>query len=99
MIIDKVGGVGPNYGPKKNEPTARAETPLRAGDAVTISAEGARAAEAARVAKAALQTEEPDRAERLRDIKERVARGEYDAVSDEQANRVAESLLGVFFRG
>ena len=44
MIIDKVGGVGPNYGPKKNEPTARAETPLRAGDAVTISAEGARAA-------------------------------------------------------
>ncbi len=99
MMIDKVGGVGPNYGPKKNEATTRSEAPARSGDAVTISAEGARAAEAARAARAALQSEDPDRSERLREIKERLARGEYDAVSEEQANRIAESLIGVFFRG
>jgi anti-sigma28 factor (negative regulator of flagellin synthesis) len=98
MMIDKVGGIGPNYGPRKTEPSARTEAPAKAGDSVAISAEAARAAETARVARQVMHSEDPERADRLREIKERLARGEYNDVSDEQASKIAESLIGIFFR-
>lgn len=98
MMIDKVGGIGPNYGPRKSEPTAKPETPVRAGDNVTISAEATRAADAARAARTVRETADPERQERIKDIKARMERGEFNEVNDEQASRIAESLMGVFFR-
>ncbi len=99
MMIDKVGGIGPNYGPRKNEPVVKQDAPIKAGDNVVISAEAAKAAEVARTARTVLNSTDTERADRLKEIKEKVARGDYDNVSDEQANKIADSIMGVFLQG
>ena len=98
-MIDKVGGIGPNYGTRKNEPVVKQDAPIKAGDNVVISAEAAQAAEVARTARTVLGSTDTDRAERLKEIKEKVARGEYNDVNDEQANQIADSIMGVFLQG
>ncbi len=98
MMIDKIGGIGPNYGPRKNEPVAKQDAPVR-GDNVTISEEAARAADVARTSRIVSQATDAERTERLKEIKEKMARGEYNDVSDEQAGKIADSLMEVFFRG
>ena len=75
MVVDKIGGVGPGYGPKKTEPQVRNEAPARSGDKVTISDEAARAASLARVQKLA-QTEDTSRNQKLDEIREKLARGD-----------------------
>ena len=99
MMIDKVGGIGPNYGPRKNEPVVKQDAPVKAGDNVTISAEAAQAAEVSRTARTVLNSTDTERAERLKEIKEKMARGEYNEVSDEQADKIADSIMGVFLQG
>jgi anti-sigma28 factor (negative regulator of flagellin synthesis) len=99
MMIDKVGGVAPGYGPgKKNDPVTRLDSSSKTGDNVVISEEASRAAEVARTSRLVLQSADSERAERLKEIKEKVARGDYNEVSDEQASKIAESLIGIFFR-
>lgn len=99
MMIDKVGGIGPNYGPRKNEPVVKQDSPIKAGDNVVISAEAAKASEVARTARTVLNSTDTERADRLKEIKEKVARGDYNDVSDEQANKIADSIMGVFLQG
>ena len=96
-MIDKVGGPGPNYGPRKTEPTVRRETPVVGPDSVAISEEASRAAELARTTRLVQSTNDPERAERLKEIKHRLERGDYDQLSDEQLSNIAESILGTFF--
>ncbi len=98
MVIDKIGGIGPNYGPnKKSEPVGpKAETVI-GKDNVTISAEAAQAADVARVARAAGSSQDPTRAEKLREVKEKLERGDYDNLTDEQYNQIADKIGQTFF--
>ena len=93
MLIDKVGGIGPNYGPRKTEPAVQKETPVRGTDNVFISEEASRAAEVARTARMVQASNDPERAEKLKEVKARLARGEYDNPSEEQLSAVVDSLL------
>ena len=47
-MIDKVGGIRPNYEPRKNEPAAKVKNTGLGSDNVVISEEAARAADAAK---------------------------------------------------
>lgn len=98
MMIDKIGGVGPNYGPRKTGQVERTDKPAQSGDNVSISDEAARAALAAKTARLASSAEDQSRAEKVRQVKERLQAGEYDNLSDQQlekiADRLADSFLG-----
>ena len=95
-MIDKVGGVSPNYGPKKSEPSIPAQSVARSADNVSISEEASRAVVAAKTAKLAHSVEDHERSEKLKVVKERLARGEYDNPSDEMYNNIADKLSGLF---
>lgn len=95
MVVDKVGGVGPGYGPKKIQgkaETVRADAPR---DNVTISDEAVRQQTLDRVKRLALSTENKN--ERLKEIREKLEKGVYDSPTDEMlsqaAERIAESFL------
>ena len=99
MMIDKVGGIGPNYGPRKTEAATRAQNPARVSDNVMISEEASRAADTARVSKLAKHSADSSRAEKLKEVKTRLANGDYNNLSDEIvdkiAERIADSFLGI----
>lgn len=94
MVVDKVGGIGPNYGPRKTERAAKADLPTGISDNVTISDEASRAAEAAKVARMARQAPDTERAERVKEVKAKMDRGEYNNLSDEVLNRIADRIMG-----
>ena len=96
MMIDKVGGVGPSYGPRKTGPVERADKPAQAGDNVSISDEAARAALAARTARLAHASVDETRVEKLRQVKERLQAGEYDTLTDEQLDKISDRLADSF---
>ena len=99
MMIDKVSGVGPGYEPRKNNPASRNEGPARAGDNVTISEEASRAALAARTARTAQTAQDPARADKLKEVKARLQRGEYDNPSEEVLSHIAGALSDSFISG
>ena len=94
-MIDKIGGISPNQGPRKSEPAYRAETPARASDNVSISEEALRASDAARVQRLA-STPDESRVEKLKEVKEKLARGDYDNLSDEMLGQVADRVAKAF---
>lgn len=96
MMIDKVGGVGPSYGPRKTGPVERADKPAQVGDNVSISDEASRAALAAKTARLASASEDESRVEKLRLVKERLAAGEYDNLTEEQLDRISDRLADSF---
>lgn len=96
MMIDKVGGIGPNYGPKKTEPAGKTQGSSKISDNLSISEEASRAAVVAKTAKLAHASEDGSRVEKLKEIKERLAKGEYDNPGDEMYNKVADTLSGIF---
>lgn len=98
MIIDKIGGTSPGYGPKKPESTSRTEKPVRSSDNVSISREASRTAEAARIVKLA-KAEDPERAEKLKEIKQKLEKGEYDNIGNEILSRVADKIADSFTTG
>lgn len=97
MMIDKIGGVGPGYGPKKTENTSKAEGPKVGTDNVVISSEAARAAETARIARIASSSEDQTRVERLKEIKTKLSNGDYNNLSEDVLDKVAGSISETFF--
>jgi len=97
MMIDKIGGVGPSYGPKKSEPTTRKESTSRTADNVSISDEATQAALAARTAKIARDSVDTERTQKLAQVKERLERGDYDNFTDEQLSSIADKITDNFF--
>jgi hypothetical protein len=94
MMIDKVGGIGPGYGPRKAEKPAKVENPAGISDNVTISSEAAQAAEAAKVARMATSTPDVERADKIREVKLKLEKGEYNNLSDEMLSGIAEKIIG-----
>jgi len=97
MMIDKIGGPGPGYGPRKTDQASKAETPVRGSDNVVISEEAARAAETAKIAKLASGSQDQTRVEKLRTIKEKLDNGEYNNLSDEMLNKTARNISDALF--
>lgn len=95
MMIDKIGGISPNYGTRKSEPVQAKGGQIRS-DNVQISQEAAQAAELASTIKLVKSSEDPARMEKLKNIKEKLSRGDYDQLSDDQLNNIAESITSSF---
>lgn len=94
MVVDKVGGIGPGYGPKKVQAkaeTVRADAPR---DNVTISDEAVRQQNLDRVKRLALSTENKN--ERLKEIREKLEKGVYDSPTDEMLSKAAERIAEAF---
>jgi len=96
MMIDRVGGVGPGYEPRKSDPVAKTAAGSNRADSVVISEEATRKAEGARIARLVQSTEDTERSERLKEIKERYAKGDSN-LSDDVLNQIADRISGNFF--
>lgn len=96
-MIDKIGGVGPNYNPRKSEPVAPVEKPVSAAYKISISAEGSQKADIDRIARMAISVKDPEREEKIRLIREKLARDEYRQLSEPQLDDIAQSLMRSFF--
>src|SRR5688572_24484111 len=94
-MIEKIGGITPNQAPRKSEPVAKAESPVRASDNLSISEEALKAAEAAKIQKLAHMPDE-SRAEKIKEVREKLARGDYDNLSEDMLNKVADRVAGAF---
>jgi len=97
MIIDKIGGPGPGYGPRKTDQTSKPENKARSSDNVVISEEAARAAESAKIVKLAQGPDDQSRVEKLRIIKEKLNNGDYNNLSDEMLNKTAGNITDALF--
>ncbi len=98
MMIDKIGGINPNQMTKKTGvlPVDALEPSQQVGDyKVNISAEANQAKVKAESKKLVqlLQTQtDPEREQRVRTVKEKVARNEYENLTTDQLEKMAESL-------
>ncbi len=93
MMIDKIGGVGPDYSPRKSEPVAAVNKTVSDAYKVSISEEGNQKAELDRIIRLVKLAEDPERAEKLRLVREKLARDEYSQLSDAQLENIANSLM------
>lgn len=96
MMIDRVGGIGPGYEPRKTEPASRAQEKIGRTDHITISEEASRAAEIAKIARLARSSEDPSRAEKIKEVRQKLENGEYNQISDDILNKIADDLSGLF---
>ena len=95
MVIDKIGNINNIVETKKTKTTGTVSETSR-NDSIQISSEGKKAAETARLSQMVRET--PDvRAERVAEIKERIANGTYDfddnKILEMVADKIAASLL------
>ncbi len=91
MNIDKIGGIGPVYGPKKTNKLNSIESISPKQDTIEISEE-ARIQHLMNLVKEVSKTPEEDRLEKIKDIKEKLKNGYYDNISEEILNKVADTL-------
>jgi negative regulator of flagellin synthesis FlgM len=95
MVIDKIGNIGNISETKKSKPAHSKKEEVKA-DTISISSEGKQAAETARLSQIAKET--PDiRAERVKEIKQKINDGTYDfndhKILEMVADRIASFLL------
>ena len=95
MVIDKIGNINNIVDTHKTKSTGGVSE-TRKNDSIQISSEGKKAAETARISQIVRET--PDvRAERVAEIKDKIARGEYNfddnKILEMVADKIADSLL------
>ncbi len=95
MVIDKIGNINNIVEPKKTKTVSNTKQ-AKKGDSVQISSEGKKAADAARVSQIVKET--PDiRADRVSEIKEKIANGSYNfddgKILEMVADKIATFLL------
>ena len=99
MVIDKIGDIGRIFRPGKTE-AAKSKTPAKgasSSDTVSISKEALQAQETAKINNIVRQA--PDvRAEKVQQIKQKMASGEYDKMENEILERVAEKIAQALVR-
>ncbi|GIX40924.1 MAG: hypothetical protein KatS3mg129_0657 [Leptospiraceae bacterium] len=91
MNIDRIGGVGPIYGPKKPGKVNNVEPATSKQDKIEISEE-ARIQNLLNIIKETSKIEDPERTKRINDIKEKLKQGFYDKIDDEILKKVADNL-------
>lgn len=96
-MIDKIGNIGKIFQQPKNDPVKKAPAKGAGNDSVSISPEARQAAEVANTVKLVQNTPDDTRAEKLREVREKLKNGDYDQLSPEMldsiADRVAPTLL------
>ena len=96
MMIDKIGGLSPNYSQRESKEVSGKQA-FDSHDRVNISQEASQAAELSRIADIAKSSEDPERIEKLELVREKLAKQEYDHLSEEQTGKIAASLMQSFF--
>lgn len=96
MVIDKIGNINNIVESKKARPVSSTKDADK-NDSLQISSEGKKAAEIAKHTQVVRET--PDiRADKVRDIKERIANGTYDFNDDKMLEKVAEKIASFLLR-
>jgi anti-sigma28 factor (negative regulator of flagellin synthesis) len=91
MNIDKIGGIGPIYGTKKPNKVNNIDPVTTKQDKIEISEE-ARIQNLLNIIKETSKIEDPERAERIKDIKEKIKNGFYDNLDEEVLKKIADNL-------
>jgi len=91
MNIDKIGGISPIYGAKKPSKVNNIEPVTTKQDKIEISEE-ARIQNLLNIIKETSKIEEPERAERIKEIKEKLKNGYYDNLNEEVLKTIADNL-------
>lgn len=91
MNIDKVGGISPLYGPKKPNKISSVESLSSKQDKIEISEE-ARLQHLLNIIKETTKSKDPERAEQLKQIKQKLKEGYYDNLSEEILSKIADNL-------
>ncbi len=97
MVIDKIGNINNIVEPNRSKSVARTRDSGR-NDKVEISSEAKRAAETSHYTRMVRETGDPDRAQRVQEIKAQIANGTYDRFDDDRvvemvADKIASYLL------
>ncbi len=96
MVIDKIGNINNIVDTKSSKAVSKNKS-VDKGDSIQISSEAKNAAEQAKISQVVKET--PDvRAERVREIKAKIAEGTYDKFDDNKvlemvADKIATQLL------
>ncbi|MCE9501391.1 MAG: flagellar biosynthesis anti-sigma factor FlgM [Leptospira sp.] len=105
MTIDKIGGLGPQYEPRKSNPVKKSE-PTEAKDNIFISDVARQKATEVKlqaeikgiVGNLKSGGDDQERIEKLKEVKAKLKNGDYDNLSQEVLNKIAdnisETLLG-----
>lgn len=104
MNIDRVGRIGGSgYEPKKTQSVQKQDTGLQQ-DSITISDTAKQLSLEAKVRQEVItiskqivnQPETQERADKLKEVKERLKNGEYEELSPEVLNKISERISEVF---
>lgn len=96
-MIDKIGNIGKIYQTGNNKGAKPAHNAGIGDDSISISKEAVKAQE---VAKATIVVKQASdiRLDRVKEVREKLARGEYDNIGKEMlnqvANKIAQSIVG-----
>lgn len=98
MVIDKIGNVNKIIGPdNKQNQVNKKSSPKLGEDTVSISKEAQAAQEAAKTA-GIVKNSSDVRTDRVKEVKEKLARGDYDNVDAEILDRVADKIAEALIR-
>ena len=97
MVIDKIGNINNIIEPKKSRP-APGSKEVQKNDSVQISSEGKKAAELSRDVQTVSQSAPDIRAEKVQEIKEKIANGSYDFNDTKILESVADRIAGFLLR-
>ena len=97
MVIDKIGNINNIIEPKSTKSVSKSKE-ISKNDKVEISSEAKQAAETAKYTQLVKDTPDPERAQKVKDIKTQIQNGTYTKVEDDSvlemvADRIAGYLL------
>ncbi len=96
MVIDKIGNINNILDAKKTRPVTDNKE-VKKGDSVQLSSEARQAADVARLNQM-VQSAPDTRAERVQELKERIANGEYNFDDSKVLNMVADRIADFLIR-
>lgn len=98
MVIDKIGNIGKIFQNERPKNIQAKQAPASLGeDTVSISKEALKAQEMAQTTKI-VKSSADVRQDRIREVKEKLERGDYDNLDNELLDRVADRIAGSIIR-
>ena len=98
MVIDKIGNIGKILKPDQSQSAKKTPVTNKSGsDTVNISAEALKAQERAQIENSVKKTSDI-RQERVKEVKEKLANGDYDNIDNEILEKVAEKIAQSLIR-
>jgi len=98
MVIDKIGNIGKILRPDQSQSPKKTHSSEKSGaDTVNISAEALKAQEKAQAENSIRKTSDI-RHERVQEVKNKLANGDYDNIDNEILEKVAEKIAQSFIR-